>query len=985
MKNIYKINLIFLLIFSNAIFPQNKIQSENVKEFQKVESKKVILYYPKNYSFLALKTLNIAEKAIQYYSEILRHKLSHQVIIFLYPNFMDFQASHIHFGMLPEGIAGYTEGYLERIVLPYSGNEEEFKYTLTHELVHSFQYDIILNHSNQRNINLPLWLVEGMSEYLSSGTKDMDIFLRDLVISKRIPDLFNLFEGYANYKIGQSVMYFIHKKWSQEHIGLLFKNIILLKDFQKAFFQTFQMNFFDFNIHWKQFIIERYKESYNYNEFKDRITFRYSDILKERTPFHFKPVISKDGKTLVYFSYENFYPVLVIQSIQNALSYGEERKTILYFLKDENFEEWQPLSTKINFDFTGNFIYVPTRKKSKLAIVKYDIKQMKIKKIYNLPFDSIFDPSITNSEEKEKIVFVGNIRSFSDIYILDLEKENYSRITYSFESEQSPVFSLNNKTILFIKKNKDLTYSVISYDLQNKQFTTIFTLNTEIKSLKEGYYKIENQWKKGIYYLANYKNKFSLFFYTDKNHYQILNPNRDIFSFDLYNENSNNEFFTSSLLYSTLEEGTYEIFYKDFSKSNEKFNFFYKISEQNSFLSEKITNWNQKLLEEISNCCKEKSNIYILDSFSTYKPFFYRRGFPFIALTGAVDNKGNSSLVFLGYGSFADLQNKHILEGFLTYQENPVITNGEIQYLYNLNKTQYSSGVYSYNGIFAILNPLDLSLNQIIYNPFQRLLSYSTSGIYGRWKYYFSNYSSFGIQIDLGREEQIFYPKLPEERKNEDIFKNHLTFRSFYLYDNAKYSIYGPLDGFSFLIGYEVPIKTSTYDKEVYQTLMEIRYYELFKNYSLFAYRFFIGAQTGKDSKNFPYRIGGYSTIRGYDFQKFEGKYAFLMNLEYRFTFIEELIFGFPFRWSPGLIRGSLFTDLGSAFDDPNRFQAFDGKNRITKDLKVSIGIGLHWNNFLWFIFPGAIMKIEWASPYDGKRSLPFSRWQGRFSLGFIF
>lgn len=56
-----------------------------------------------------------------------------------------------------------------------------------------------------------------------------------------------------------------------------------------------------------------------------------------------------------------------------------------------------------------------------------------------------------------------------------------------------------------------------------------------------------------------------------------------------------------------------------------------------------------------------------------------------------------------------------------------------------------------------------------------------------------------------------------------------------------------------------------------------------------------------------------------------------------------------------------------------------------TKDLKASIGIGLHWNNFLWFIFPGAIMKLEWASPYDGIKSLPFSKWQGRFSLGFVF
>ncbi|PKL30191.1 MAG: hypothetical protein CVV45_18780, partial [Spirochaetae bacterium HGW-Spirochaetae-10] len=102
-----------------------------------------------------------------------------------------------------------------------------------------------------------------------------------------------------------------------------------------------------------------------------------------------------------------------------------------------------------------------------------------------------------------------------------------------------------------------------------------------------------------------------------------------------------------------------------------------------------------------------------------------------------------------------------------------------------------------------------------------------------------------------------------------------------------------------------------------------------------------------------------------------------------RFTFIEQLVFGVPTRWSPGLIRSSIFMDAGAAFDDPDTFQGW--QNGRTRDLRASVGVGLHWANFLWFLMPGALMKIEWASPYDGRRTLPFSQWQGRFSVGVQF
>ncbi|GIX40875.1 MAG: hypothetical protein KatS3mg129_0608 [Leptospiraceae bacterium] len=994
MKFSYRINSVFCLflglLISFDLYSQNKIQSLSSKNWKKLESKNIILFYPDNYGYLALKTLSIAEKSILYYSLILNHQLSHQVIIFIYPSFRDFQSSNIYPYHLPEGIGGYTEPYFERVVIPFNGKEDEFFHTLKHELVHSFQYDLLLHYYEDRNINLPLWLIEGMAEYLSIQTGgNMNEYLRDLVLSKKLPDLFQLTnnDGYANYKIGQSIMYFIHTQWSISHINLFFRNILLKKDIQKSFILTFNIDIFNFNLKWKEFIYNIYKDTLSNQEFKNRYTFRYYDILNDNMPFHYKPAISPDGKYLSYITYDKIYPAIVIQFVPDYYLKEEElnkRKIILHYLRDENFEEWQPLNTQLNFDSSGQYLFIPTRNKSQLAIIKYHIFEKKIREIYELPFDTIAEPSFHIVHNKELIIFKGTIHGFTDIYVLDVASKQIKKYTNDFKDNFSPVFNFDGDSILYLQKEKNI-YNIIELSLETRSKNIILKSTKEIKSIKEGFYKINNQWQKGLYYIKYINKKYLLIFYNykDKKEYKIIEQSRDILNFDLYIKKISQNEYSLRIVYSTLEEGVYEIFGYDLSKNRTKLLDSYQIKETLNIPQVNSLEEKENLLSENSENLDNKPTIHLMNFFSNYKNYFYRNGYPFIALTGAVDSEGNSSLVFLGYGSISDLQNKHQIDAFLTYQEKPVILNGEIKYGYKLNRLLFYTGVYSYNGIFAILNPLDLSLNHIIYNPYQRLLSNSTYGFYSGSEFYFNQYQAIGSQINIGREEQIYLPRLPEERPNDDVFKNHITLRFYYRYDNAKYTLLGPLDGYAILFGYEIPVKSNSYDKEVYQTIMEFRYYYLFKNFSLFAYRFFIGAQTGKDAKNFPYRIGGYSTIRGYDFQKFEGRYAFLMNIEYRFTFIEQLLFGFPFRWSPGLIRGSIFLDMGAAFDEPKIFQAFEGKK--TKDLKASIGIGLHWNNFLWFIFPGAIMKIEWASPYDGKKTLPFNKWQGRFSLGFVF
>lgn len=81
------------------------------------------------------------------------------------------------------------------------------------------------------------------------------------------------------------------------------------------------------------------------------------------------------------------------------------------------------------------------------------------------------------------------------------------------------------------------------------------------------------------------------------------------------------------------------------------------------------------------------------------------------------------------------------------------------------------------------------------------------------------------------------------------------------------------------------------------------RYFNL-KNDRVFATRAFIGIATDKIPFVYQYTLGGSDTLRGYDFNRFIGSKAFLLNLEYRFPVSKKI----------ENLYGAAFIDVGGAF-----------------------------------------------------------------------
>src|SRR6201991_1596558 len=141
-------------------FGQNKVRYKNLK-FQVYKTPHFeIYYYLKNDSMLK----RFAQESELWYTlhqQVFRDTFKKPNPIILYADHPDFQQTTAIDGEIDVGTGGITEGLKNRVVMPVMENNEMTRHVIGHELVHAFQYHLLLGkeENDYENIsNLPLWM-----------------------------------------------------------------------------------------------------------------------------------------------------------------------------------------------------------------------------------------------------------------------------------------------------------------------------------------------------------------------------------------------------------------------------------------------------------------------------------------------------------------------------------------------------------------------------------------------------------------------------------------------------------------------------------------------------------------------------------------------------------------------------------------------------------------------------------------------------------
>ncbi|HNE20640.1 MAG TPA: basic secretory protein-like protein, partial [Turneriella sp.] len=390
---------ILLLLAAWPIAAAQKINWEEI-EWQLLKTQHFDVYFPEGYNHLGQKTAEYAEAANILLSEKLKHRLSMVTPIFVYPSHGHFQSTNIIPFAIDEGTGGFTERIKRRVVVPYLGSNDEFRHVVVHELVHAFQYDILLGQTMGSSFSIvqggqpPLWFVEGMAEYFSLGwdhTADMQ--MRDAALTDTFPTLEMMTEyrvqtGFIFYKGGQSVMQYIAETYGENKIGEMLRDLRDLRGIEDAVKTNLGITFEDFDAGWRRWVKRKYFPLVNkkYDDEEGPLLTRH---LNDESLINLHPAISPDGSKAVYLTARGFYPVMVMRDIKDVKldrdytlnkkkDPTEDEKILLKSSDNPTFFQLHLMTNRITFTPDSKRIFFSARSQGKDRLILFDIEKREI-------------------------------------------------------------------------------------------------------------------------------------------------------------------------------------------------------------------------------------------------------------------------------------------------------------------------------------------------------------------------------------------------------------------------------------------------------------------------------------------------------------------------------------------------------------------------------------------------------------------------------
>ncbi len=438
---------------SQAIrFGKNKVQYKDFK-WKILNTPHFDIHFDEGDRDLAARTAVYLEYGYQKHSRSFGHNISWRIPVILYDSHSDFQQTNTTWGLIPEGAMAFAEPNRKRIVLHFSGSNEDFSQTCMHELVHIFQFDMVygnlLRSVFSRNFlfQVPLWLMEGMAEYYSAGGVDTgcEMYIRDAAVFDYLPYNLEYTGGYFVYKTGQSAINYINETYGDGKIIEILDQLKFQRSADLALKSTIGINTEELTRDWKKSLRKKYWPVYANKNEPESHGRRLTDHMKNHNFNNSKPEFSSDGESIVYYSDRDGLDGIYLL---NALT-GEVEKKLLIGTMSDRFESIRTMRSSLTWDPVEERIAFVAKSSGRDKLFVMKVPEGKIENEIELPLDFFFDPSW--SPDGARIALVGTVRGQTDIYIYELAANRLMQVTDDLEDEKEPVWFQDGGRIAYVR------------------------------------------------------------------------------------------------------------------------------------------------------------------------------------------------------------------------------------------------------------------------------------------------------------------------------------------------------------------------------------------------------------------------------------------------------------------------------------------------------------------------------------------------------
>jgi Omp85 superfamily domain/WD40-like Beta Propeller Repeat len=497
-----------------------------------------IYYYPEMEQHLE-RVSAYAESAYQHVSTELKHELGFKVPLVLFKTHAEFQQQNVSPTEVPEGVAAFAEPQRDRMVLPIDEPPDQLYRLITHELTHVFQFDIIPRSLVRRGF--PLWIDEGMADYMAGVWSPMDMMMvRDVAVADIVPKMteFEEYGGFSNpritYNLGHAAFEFMESKWGKEGIRQFVFSLrkSVIGGGNDAFEEAFRVKPEEFDQQFEKYLKDRFKPfrdkerplDYGRNLAPDERKTKYSSVLT------IEPSPSGDLFAAVVGNRKDYELDVVLLSTKDG---AVIRNLTPGFDKDRGFEyiaipgsrwisvpwmSWSPVGDRLAYFvrtekhrtlIVQNVVTGKTEQRVKIEQVDapespefspdgksivFSALQNAIGDIYkldlatgetiNLTKDDFADYAPTYSPDGKYLVYLARISGNNKLFRLDLDSGKKTQLTFGTHDEAAASF-LDDKTLAFGSTATDPTKPISPEDARNGNIYNIWTLNLTTNELRQ--------------------------------------------------------------------------------------------------------------------------------------------------------------------------------------------------------------------------------------------------------------------------------------------------------------------------------------------------------------------------------------------------------------------------------------------------------------------------------------------------------------------
>ncbi len=989
-------------IASGQSFGKNKVQYKDFS-WQFVQSKHFDVYYTGNDKNLAEFTADVAETSYVSIQKDFRFDLISRIPIIVYSSHNDFQQTNVTYGIIDEGVGGFTEIFKDRIVLPFQGNYKDFRHVIHHELVHAVMFQLLYGGgmgsmvTGMAMFQVPLWFAEGLAEYESLGwDTESDMFMRDAVLNGYTPEIPYLY-GFLAYKGGQSVLMYLAEKYGSPKIGEVLGKIRANKNMERGFKQSIGLKIEDLTKDWHKYLKRTYWPDIEGRDEPEDIAKKLTDHTKGRHFLNNAPTISPQGDRLIYLTDKSDYMDIYMMSSFTGKSLGK----LVKGQRSDLFESLHWLSPGMGWSPDGKKIVFAAKSGSKDALYILDVETRDIVKTLQFDLDGVFSPDW--SPDGKHLVFMGFTQGHSDLYLYNMENEKLDKLTRDVFSDNEPAWSADGKEIAFISDRGDyLEAPEDDFKIQNIDYN-----NLELYTIDVGTKEITR-------HTNNQSEEKSPAFSPDGREIAFISDENGIYNIHMLDRGKKITYPVtnqitgisqlswsregSRLVFSSFYYGGYDIYLlnnplniEPGSVKLEKTAF---LKKKESFEALDVKTGKKTETEKLG---LDYSNYVFGDNFRTGQIDYSEPDEDEFLDTGEYkDNKGNYiakkyKIRFTpdmitggaGYSQFfglqgssmfvlSDLMGNHQIQIYTDLFYNIKNSNFQFTYYYLPKRTDLGISIFHYSYLFYTYVPVSNFYTYGFVRDRYYGFSLSMSRPFSRFRRVDFGMTGIGIERDYGTLDLYGFSGDLFNETGTAITRRLLLLNMGYTTDSVIWGITGPVNGGRSNINFTYsPLVDKKNSLEFWTLRGDYRkYIRLAKDYSI-AVRFAGGMSEGRHPQrfllggmtnwiNYEYSDEAYTIndddyiflssfetpFRGYPYYAMIGNRFVLSNIEFRFPLLRYLVLGWPVPMGFSNIRGSMFMDVGSAWDNTDNWEPFDTSGGFPRfqDLKAGYGLGMRVN-----------------------------------------